>query len=342
MIVVDGHLVTQEQRGEADAVVCYDAATGEELWVHTDEDRFNEPLSGPGPRSTPSFDGGRIVTVGGRGRLNCLDAASGKLLWTHENAVAVAQWGLATSPLLTDDLVIVFAGGKNERSLVAYRVDNGDTVWERGVGHTSYSSPQLVTLGGQRQILIDDTAGLHSVAVESGELLWEHLTGGGPAEPMLQPHVISDHELTVAWNSGIARLKVERKDGQWTVSRQWETTALKPGFNDFVIHEGHIFGLDDGILCCLDAASGQRLWKKGRFGHGQLLLLASPPRLIVVAESGEMALLAANPKQCEELGRFKAIDGKCWNHPVIAHGCLFVRNGEEMACYRLQQVTSDK
>ena len=66
-----------------------------------------------------------------------------------------------------------------------------------------------------------------------------------------------------------------------------------------------------------------------------MLLAASPPRLIVVAESGEVALLAANPKQYEELGRFKAIDGKTWNHPIIAHGYLFIRNGAEMACYRL-------
>src|SRR5262249_35135922 len=161
-----------------------------------------------------------------------------------------------------------------------------EVAWGRGVGHTSYSSPQLVTLGGQRQILIDDTAGLHSVAVESGQVLWEHLTGGGPADPMLQPHVISDHELIVAWNNGIARLSAEQKDGKWTASQQWETTALKPGFNDFVIREGHIFGLDDGILCCVDAATGKRLWKKGRLNHGQMLLLASPPRLVIVAEKG--------------------------------------------------------
>lgn len=335
MIVVDGHVVTQEQRGEADAVVCYDPTTGNEQWVHTDADRFEEPLSGPGPRSTPAFAEGRIVAIGGRGRLNCLDAATGKLVWTHNTAVAVGQWGLATSPLITDDLVVVFAGGKNDKSLAAYRAQSGEPVWTRAVGETSYSSPQLVTLGGQRQILIDDTLGLHAVTVESGELLWEHLAQGGGAEPMLQPHPISDRELLIAWQSGVARLLVERDGDHWKVTRNWETTTLKPGFNDFVVHDGYIFGLDDGILCCLDAGTGQRLWKKGRFGHGQILLLASPPRLVVVGETGEVALLAADEKRYDELGRFKAIDGKTWNHPVIAHGCLFVRNGEEIACYRL-------
>jgi outer membrane protein assembly factor BamB len=335
MIVVDGHVVTQEQRGLAEAVVCYDAATGNEIWAHTDADRFEEPLSGPGPRSTPAFADGKIVAIGGRGRLNCLEAATAKLLWTQEGAVAVGQWGLATSPLIVDDLVVVFAGGKSDKSLMSYRAANGELAWARAAGETSYSSPQLVTLGGERQILIDDTLGLHSVAVESGELLWEHLSQGGGAEPMLQPHPLSDRELLVTWGSGIARLRIERYGDRWHVSKLWETTALKPGFNDFLIHEGHIFGLDDGILCCLDAATGQRLWKKGRFGHGQLLLFASPPRLVVVSEAGEVALVAANLKQYEELGRFKAIDGKTWNHPIIASGCLFIRNAEEMACYKI-------
>src|SRR5207302_336615 len=122
---------------------------------------------------------------------------------------------------------------------------------------------------------------------------------------------------------------------QWAITKRWENSLLKPGFNDFVVYEEHIYGLDDGILCCLDLQSGRRLWKKGRFNHGQLLLLASPARLIVISENGEAVLVAANPKQYEELGRFQAIEGKTWNHPVLAHGCLFVRNGVEMACYRL-------
>jgi outer membrane protein assembly factor BamB len=267
--------------------------------------------------------------------LNCLDAATGKLLWTHVEAVAVGQWGLATSPLMTDDLVVVFAGGKSDRSLAAFRADSGEPVWGRPAGETSYSSPQIVTLAGQRQILNLDTLGLHAFAVESGELLWEHLAQSGGAEPMLQAHPISDRELLMAQGSGVARLRLEHDDDGWKVTQQWETTALKPGFNDFVVHEGHIFGLDDGILCCLDAANGQRLWKKGRFGHGQMLLLASPPRLVVVGETGDVILLEADPKRYDELGRFKAIDGKTWNHPVIAHGCLFIRNGEEMACYKI-------
>jgi outer membrane protein assembly factor BamB len=339
MIVVDRHLVTQEQRGESEAVVCYDAATGEEVWAHQDAVRFEEPLAGAGPRATPSFSDGQIFALGAKGKLNCLKAATGEVVWQHdlltETEATVPQWGLSVSPLVVDDLVIVFAGGKGDRGVVAYRTTSGEPVWSRSAGAMSYSSPQLVTLGGERQILMHDDLGLRAFRVESGELLWQHTSNEGGGQPMLQPHAINDREVLISWGSGIALFDVRRDGDGWVVERRWESSALKPGFNDFVAAGGYLYGLDDGILCCLDAATGRRLWKKGRFGHGQLLLLASPARLLVVSETGEVVLLVASPKQYEELGRFQAIDGKTWNHPTIAHGCLYVRNGAEMACYRL-------
>jgi outer membrane protein assembly factor BamB len=339
MIVVDGHLVTQEQRGGSEAIVCYEATSGKELWAHEDVARFEEPLAGAGPRATPTFSGGQIFALGAKGKLNCLRATTGGGVWTREPldeaGAAVPQWGLSVSPLVVDDIVIVFAGGKKGRSLAAYRADSGEPVWAAAAGDMSYSSPQLVTLAGERQILMHDDMGLHAVGVEAGQRLWEQTTGGGGAMPMLQPHVISQNELLVASGTGVALLKVTREGDRWPIETRWSNTSLKPDFNDFVTLGDAIYGLDDGILCCLDLQSGRRLWKKGRYGHGQLLLLASPARLLVISETGEVALVAASPEKHEELGRFKAIEGKTWNHPIVAHGCLFVRNGEEMACYRL-------
>jgi outer membrane protein assembly factor BamB len=339
MIVVDGHLVTQEQRGESEAVACYDAATGGEIWTHHDADRFEEPLAGAGPRGTPAFSDRYIFALGAKGKLNCLQATTGEVVWQRdlltETEAAVPQWGLSVSPLVVDDLVIVFAGGKGDRGLIAYRAASGEPVWSRATGDMSYSSPQLATLAGERQILMHDNVGLHAFSVESGQLLWQQASNEGGGQPMLQPHVLDASQLLIPWGSGIALIEVQRDGNDWRIERRWESSALKPGFNDFVVCDGHLYGLDDGILCCLDAATGRRLWKKGRFGHGQMLLLASPARLLVLSETGEVVLLAANPKQYEELGRFQAIEGKTWNHPVIAHGCLYVRNGAEMACYRL-------
>src|SRR5262249_29600164 len=155
VIVVDGRLYTQEQRGEQEAVVCYEAQTGRELWAHGDAARFWESVSGAGPRATPTFADGRIYALGGTGILNCLDAATGERHWSHDIAADAGtrppQWGFSGSPLVTDGLVIVFAGGDGDKNLLAYRADTGKPAWAAPARGTSYSSPQLVTLAGQRQ-----------------------------------------------------------------------------------------------------------------------------------------------------------------------------------------------
>lgn len=339
MIVVDGHLVTQEQRGEREAVVCYDAETGDEIWVHADEIRFEEGLSGPGPRSTPTFDprsGGRIYTLGAKGKLNCLEATSGKLVWSQdivaESGATPPQWGYSVSPLVVDNLVVVFAGGEN-KSVLAYDADTGKLVWTAAGGTQSYSSPQLVNLLGQRQILMHDNKALRSLDPTDGRQLWQWDAPSAAALPQLQPYPLSDHELVVASEPGIALLDLSRENDAWTIDVKWDSKALKPAFNHFAVHEGYVYGLDDGILVCVDLETGERKWKKGRYYHGQILLLRDQDALLILGEKGEVAVVATNPKQLEELGRFQAIEGKTWNHPVVAHGKLCVRNGNEIACY---------
>ncbi len=334
VIVVDGFLVTQEQRGENEAIVCYDAATGNEVWAHEEPDRFKEGVSGIGPRGTPTFREGRIYAVGGRGRLTCVAASDGKRLWSREIVAStdVPQWGVSTSPLVADGKVLAFAGGAT--GLVACDAATGDIVWTRSGGKQSYSSPQLVTLHGQRQVLMHDNQALRAVRLDDGEVLWEHPNASEIGVPMLQPQLLGDGGLLIPWDPGIARLDVKHADGRWSVTERWTTAKFKPDFNDFVMHKGHLYGLDNGFLCCIDLETGRRLWKDGRYGHGQLLLLADHGAVLVLSETGELALVAANPARYEErLGHVAALQGKTWNHPVVGHDRLFVRNGEEMACF---------
>lgn len=343
MIVVDGHLVTQEQRGEAEVVVCLDTATGKEIWVHEDAVRFDESLSGAGPRGTPTFADGRIYALGGKGNLNCLEATSGEVMWSHDivadggvKPADMPVWGYSNSPLVVDELVVVFAGG-GDKSILAYRAESGELAWSCAGGKQSYSSPQLVELAGQKQIVMHDNAALRGLNPANGEQLWELPGGSETALPMLQPHQVeTSDKLAVSMEPGAALLNIKRENEKWAVTPEWETNRFRPGFNDFVIHKGHLYGLDDGILCAFDLASGERLWKKGRLGHGQILVLADQDLLVVSTNRGAIALVVASPKGYEELGRFEAIEGKTWNGPVIdAKGRIFLRNGEEIAAYEV-------
>jgi hypothetical protein len=132
---------------------------------------------------------------------------------------------------------------------------------------------------------------------------------------------------------GISRLSVT--PGAATAKEVWTSTGLKPYFNDFVLHHGNAYGFDGSILSCIGLDDGQRKWKGGRYGHGQLLLLADQDLLLILSEEGEIALVSAKPDEFREISRFKVMDSKTWNHPVLLRDTLLVRNGEEMVALKL-------
>ena len=138
---------------------------------------------------------------------------------------------------------------------------------------------------------------------------------------------------------GLRRVAVAHGADGWTAEERWTSAGLKPHFNDFVVHDGHVFGFDGSILACVDLEDGTRKWKGGRYGHGQLVVLPDQDLLLVLSEEGEVALVRAVPDQFTELARFPAIEGKTWNHPVLVGDTLLVRNGQEMAAFRLSLTT---
>ena len=340
MAVVGDRLFTQEQRDNTEAVVCLDAATGHEVWVHTDEVRFNDDQAGPGPRATPTFAEGRLYTLGATGILNCFDAVTGERKWSHDLVAELGAklpiWGFSSSPLIVQGVVVVFVEGDGGKTLLAYDAQLGYLAWTADGGKAGYGSPQRMSVDGMEQVLFLSMNGLVGVDPASGKVLWQHnLPNGGLFRPV-QPHPLENGRILIASESdGVVLLEVKRDGENWSVSRKWSSRTLKPSFNDFVVHEGSIYGFDGNTFCCVDAQKGQRRWKEGRYNHGQVLLLAEPALLLVISEEGEVILLKANPQEHEEIGRFKAIQGKTWNHPAVAHGRLYVRNGEEMACYQL-------
>jgi len=325
---------TQEQRGPDEVVACYAVATGAPVWTHRDPARFFESNGGAGPRGTPTLSDGRVYTLGATGIVNALDAGDGASVWSRNAAsdigAKVPMWGFSSSPLVVGDVVIVALSG----TLVAYERDTGKQRWSGPVRGESYSSPQSMAIGGVAQVVHLNGGGVTAVAPADGTLLWEHPWKGFP---VVQPALSADGDVlvTASGESGIRRIAVIHGPGGWTAEKRWGSTGLKPYFNDFVVHEGHAFGFDGRILACIDLKDGQRKWKGGRYGNGQLILLADQDVLLVLSEEGELALVRAAPDQFTELARFKAIQGKTWNHPVLVGDVLLVRNGQEMAAFRL-------
>jgi outer membrane protein assembly factor BamB len=335
---VDGDVFyTQEQRGNDEIVASYSLATGKPVWRHRDAVRFYESNAGAGPRGTPELRGGSVYAFGATGILNVLDAGSGSVIWSRnvsdDSGVPVPMWGFSSSPLLIGDIVVVAAEGK----LAAYDSATGKPRWSGPAGGFSYSSPHLITVDGIPQILQLRGNGATSFAPADGVVLWQHeFSGGAIVQPALTPDGnILIHSIGVTGGQGIRRLAIAQQPGGWTVEERWTSTGLKPYFNDFVIHNGHAFGFDGSILSCIDLADGRRIWKGGRYGGGQLVLLADQDSLLVLSDEGELALVSATPDAFKEVARFKAIEGKTWNHPVLVRDTLLVRNGEEMAAFRL-------
>lgn len=331
--------VTQEQRREDELIVCYDLQTGRALWAHTNRVRFGEALGGDGPRATPTLHRGRVYAMGGTGILDCLEEATGQLIWSRdvlrENHLSNVTWGKSCSPLLAHDLVVVTGGEQREKTLLAYEAATGKPVWQAGRDCASYCSPLLASVCDQEQILMVNGHSVTGHDHRSGEILWEYAWPDNFAKAT-QPLVIDTNRVFIAagYGVGCVMLKVDRAAaGGWSAVALWRNRNLKPKFTNLVRRGHHVYGLDEGVLACVNLEQGNREWKEGRYGHGQILLVDD--LLLIQAESGEVVLVEINPQGPRERGRFPALRGKTWNNPALLWDLLLVRNDQEAACYRL-------
>jgi outer membrane protein assembly factor BamB len=348
-IVIGTRLYTQEQIKDNEAVVCYDTTTGNTKWIHLTPGRFSEALGGIGPRATPAFHDGRIYALGAMGPLVCLDAVTGELIWTHnikDDADAkLPDWGFSSSPLVAEGIVMVYAGGDANKMMLGYDAVTGDLKWSAGVGRKSYCSPQPARVGGVDQFIMSSANGLAAFKPATGEALWHYDWDVGDVARCVQPALVDDNAvlLGTGFSMGTKKVTVRREGSSWNVTEDWKKQAkFSPYFNDFVVHKGHIYGFDNGVFTCIDVATGKAKWKErggdgdNAYGFGEVLLLADQDLLLILTEAnGSVCLLDAKPEYRELPGRFQALEKKTWNHPVIAHGKLFVRNAAEIVCYEL-------
>ena len=361
------HAVTLEQRGQDEAISCYAIRTGDPEWVVAVPARHETVLGGVGPRSTPTIRDGMVYATGATGWLHAIDGATGRVRWRKDvlvdlgidrevHAAAVA-WGRSGSPLVTDSLVIVPAGGPRQGmapatdapatadpetaafvSLVAYDRSSGERVWLAGTEQIAYTTPQLVTVAGRPMVMTVNEAHVAAYDPATGEAVWQFPWPGhsNSDASCSQPHLLADDTIFISKGYGIgaAVFSLGPPDSGWLIEPVWQqSNLLKTKFTNVAIHAGHAYGLSDGILECVRLADGKRAWKRGRYGQGQVLLVGET--LLVQAESGEVVAVPAAPQRPAELGRLAAIEGQTWNTLCLAGNLLLVRNAEEAACYEM-------
>ncbi len=341
--VMGSRAITQEQRaGESEAVTCYDLVTGLPVWIHAYPARFFQWQGGEGPRATPTVDRDRVYAYGATGVLCCLDLATGQLVWSRdvlaENHLENITWGVSASPLVFDDTVVVTGGATSGPTVLAFHRVTGEPLWKSGTDKASYASPILTTLAARQVILSVNAANVTAYVPATGAVLldfqWTEVIWPKAAQPVILP----GDRVFVSAGYGMGALLFEVKadaDGKLTATTIWKTVRMKTQFNSAAYCDGYLYGLDDGMLACVDAATGNRKWKDGHYGSGQTLLVDD--LAIVQSEAGPVILASANPEKFQQFGQIPALSSKTWNQPTLAGRYLLLRNDREAVCYELAE-----
>lgn len=332
-------LFTQEQRGELECTVCYAVETGEELWRREDKARYESAQGAIGPRATPVVTPDAIYALGATGILTALKPSDGSVIWQRnildDAGAQMIEWGMSGTPLIDGDHLYVDAGGDKDKAVIAYNRTTGDIVWAKENHTASYTAPRIEEFNGVRHLLIFHGEGLLALNPETGDRLWEYPWTNQYKINVAQPIRFNESLfISSGYNAGCVMLN----PGSVTDGRPAEVWApaksMKLKFNEAVRVGDYLYGIDDGILSCIDLRDGKRKWKGGRYGFGHVLLWSD--KLIVQAEDGYVAVVDAIPEKFTEVTRFNALTDRTWNVPVVNKGRLIVRNASEAACFDLR------
>jgi outer membrane protein assembly factor BamB len=354
--------VTMEQLDDQESVTAFRLNTGEVAWQFTLPGKHTQSQGGTGPRSTPTLieAEGRwlVVALGATGNLVCLNLIDGSEVWRKslldEAEITQAEfekwvtWGRSASPLIYEDTVIVPLGGKDrqsetKRSLIAFSLLDGQERWRVGSNQIAYASPIAMVLDDQPQIVSVNEGTVTGHEPKTGEILWENdwPSKSNADACASQPVQVDGQRLLLGkgYAQGSKLIEVKRVAEEsrnrtvkvWKATDAWvNTKVLKTKFTSSIYRDGRFYALSDGVLECVEADTGKRLWRGDRFGQGQLLVVNGT--LLVMAEDGRIA--AVDPETGAILAVQPVLDGITWNPPAVAGPYLLVRNATEAVCLR--------
>ena len=335
--IAQGKVYTMSAEGSDEYVICLDTSNGKEVWRFRSGTKFTEQR-GDGPRSMPTVHGDSVFALGAEGKLYALDAGDGTKLWAHnfveEFGSSIPTWGFSSSPLIEGNLVLVEAGGKDGKSIVAFDKKSGDVVWTTHTDEVGYSSPIAIDFDGTRQIIFLTSKTLLSVAPEDGQIYWKYAWPEGIN--IATPIFIPDDKIFISasYDKGAVLLKMVADEDGIGIEEIWKSRVMKNHFNSSVLQGDYLYGFDNAILTCIEVNTGEEQWRQRGFEKGSLLL--ADGHLIILGEGGKLALAEANPTEYREKALFQLFDDKCWTVPTLAGGRLYLRTQKEMVCLDLR------
>ncbi len=338
-----GRVLTMVQREGQQWLVALNAMTGESIWKAPIADAYRNPM-GDGPRATPAISGDRVFVFSGEGRLTAIDFKDGSKLWSHDPLTELsgkeAEYGMASSPLVVGDQVIVTVGAA-KGTLVAYDTKTGKQVWTAGKDPAGYSSPTLLDVGGRSQIVSYTGRSAIGVAPKTGEVLWRYPFETNYDCNIATPLSIKGQLLLSAGeNHGSVLLDLKPQGDKFELTEVWQSfgpkSVLRSEWQTPLLLDGFLYGMDNvggagpvTHLTCVNAATGERAWQVLRFGKGNLI--AADGKIFMTTMAGELVVARASSKKYDELGRATLME-TTRQAPALSNGRLYLRDGREIIC----------
>ena len=339
-VLVDQETIfSLEQNGENETLFARDLSNGQEKWKFALNTKWNDMMSGTGPRSTPTLINGKVYSLFSNGILCRIDAWSGNLDWQTKTVDAdyeFPEWGISCSPLIWNNLIILNLGG-DRGAVRAYSIHEGKLVWESVIsGKGVYLSSDVYTILGANHLIAAVEGKIFGLDPNTGKTIWERpwkifLNNVQIAQPIATP----DHSVILAagYGKGAECWTFTRdSNGKYLIQTAWKSKNLKAKFSNPVLKDGYIYGLSENLLVCIDARSGELKWRGKKYGYGRVLV--SDDKLIILGNTGVLSVVEASPgKFTEILSEQLLSNGRCWNGPALVGGYLIAMNGRELACF---------
>lgn len=332
--VADGKLITAFSDGTSDLLAALDEATGEEIWryrigpVYKGHDGSHD-----GPNSTPLVHGGRVYGLGPWGRLFALRLGDGKEVFSHkvdeEYGARAPIHGFTTAPTLVDGVLVVQTGGPEGHAISGFHPDSGELLWHTGNDRVEYQSPMALGLDGTTLVLAVTSESVLGLVPQTGEVLFRHVLPAEADYVATQPVPLGDGKVLLLGRRRSGLYQVSKTDGGYEIAEVWTTRGLRGTYTIPVPYEGHLYGYSGNFLTCIDAATGETVWKSRPPGLGTLALVDG--RLFIQLRSGDLVVAGASSEGFREETRLAALDGGSLTAPSFAGGRFYVRNLTQIA-----------